>query len=66
MGKKKMTEYCQSKGIPRTDKSLGMELVQVKNPINQILAMKNDFETMKDLFSLIVNEISSLNSIIRN
>jgi hypothetical protein len=61
-----MTEYCQSKGIHRTDKSLGMELVQAKNPINQILAMKNDFETMKDLFSQIVNEISSLNSIIRN
>jgi hypothetical protein len=66
MAKKKITEYCQSKGMLRTDKSLGMELVQAKNPINQILAMKNDFETMKDLFSQIVNEISSLNSIIRN
>jgi hypothetical protein len=28
--------------------------------------MKNDFETMKDLLSQIVNEITSLNAIIKN
>jgi hypothetical protein len=50
----------------RTDKYLGMELVQAENPINLILAMKNDFETMKGLLSLIVNEMTSLNAIIRN
>jgi hypothetical protein len=34
MAKKKMIEYCQSKGMFRTEKSLGMELVQAVNPIN--------------------------------
>jgi hypothetical protein len=31
-GKKKMIEYCNSKGMLRTDKSLRMELVQAENP----------------------------------
>jgi formyltetrahydrofolate synthetase len=61
-----MIEYFQSKGMLRTFKSLGMELVQAENPIIQILALKNDFETMKDLLSQIVIVMSRLNSIIRN
>jgi hypothetical protein len=64
--KKKMIEYCNSKGMLRTDKSLRMELVQAENPSIKILTMKNDFETMKDLFSQIVNKMTNLSSIIRN
>jgi hypothetical protein len=65
-GQKKITEYCQTKGMLRTDKYLGMELVQAEIPINLILAMKNDFETMKGLLSQIVNEMTSFNTVIRN
>jgi hypothetical protein len=61
-----MNEYFQSKGMLRTYKSLGIELVLAENPINQILASKNDFETMKDLLSQIVIVMTRLNSIIRN
>jgi hypothetical protein len=42
-----------------------MELFHAESPINQILAIKNDFETMKELFNQIVNEMSSLNKNIR-
>jgi hypothetical protein len=52
-----MTENCQSKGMLRIDKFLGMELVYAENPINQILVLKNDFETMKELLSQIDNEM---------